>query len=177
MRISKALRRRYLSRGLSAPALPVYVNNNLIGKIGIGGELRSAIPVGAVRVRSNSNTVTIQALQGIEYKVEVNAPMQMFMNEPDFEVRLVNASSGAPVSDAQMAPVGGPIAPPPTPRPVEKGAWIYAAQKVAQGGQCAAEPKPQLTGKGPGFETYVVPCFSGDVLNVRCEFGQCRALK
>ena len=34
-----------------------------------------------------------------------------------------------------------------------------------------------LAAKGPGFETYSVACATGDTMMVRCEFGNCRALR
>ena len=34
-----------------------------------------------------------------------------------------------------------------------------------------------LAAKGPGFETYSVPCSNGDALAIRCEFGNCRVLR
>lgn len=43
--------------------------------------------------------------------------------------------------------------------------------------QCAAQPRAVLAGKGPGAETYTVKCDNGDVMTVRCEFGNCRALR
>ena len=34
----------------------------------------------------------------------------------------------------------------------------------------------ELTAKGPGYETYNVPCDNGGTWAVRCEFGKCRVL-
>jgi hypothetical protein len=172
----------HVTRGFgpgTAISAPVYVNNNLIGKIGPGGELFSPVPVGALRVRSTSNTVSLQAAAGAIYAFEVSLPLQLWLAEPDFEIRVTGASGGLPSIAPLPAPsANGPAPPSPQP-PVLKpaGEWSYSVEKVARDGKCAAEPKPQLTGKGPGFETYVVQCFSGDVINVRCEFGQCPPLR
>ena len=43
---------------------------------------------------------------------------------------------------------------------------------------CNAQPAPRLTAsQGNSLETYTVACTGGDVLSVRCEWGNCRALK
>jgi hypothetical protein len=161
----------------SALQAPIYVNNNLIGKIGVGGELRTPVPAGTVRVRSTANTVTIQAIPGAEYSFDV-AIDGMWIAEPDWIVRSLGQTGPSSTADAPLAQQSYPREPtaviatrPPT------GDWSYAAERVARNEKCAADPRPTLTAKGSGFETYLVQCFSGDVLNVRCEFGQCKALR
>ena len=51
------------------------------------------------------------------------------------------------------------------------------AERVAKEQSCAVAPRAALVAKGPGFETYSAVCTSGDTMMVRCEFGNCRALK
>lgn len=51
------------------------------------------------------------------------------------------------------------------------------AERLAKQQSCHASPRAVLAGKGPGFESYVVPCANGDLLMIRCEFGNCRALR
>lgn len=59
----------------------------------------------------------------------------------------------------------------------ELGRDAYNAGKLAAQQACSAQPRPALVGRGPGFESYTVECTSGDTLMIRCEFGNCRALR
>jgi len=68
-----------------------------------------------------------------------------------------------------------PIMPPP-PKPTGKDA--YVAERLARDMKCTnAETLASLIGRGPGFESYSLACTNGEMLIVRCEFGNCRALK
>ncbi len=60
---------------------------------------------------------------------------------------------------------------------IATGQDAYTVQHLAQDQACRASASPVLTAKGPGFESYVVNCSSGDSLMFRCEFGNCRILK
>jgi len=67
---------------------------------------------------------------------------------------------------------------PDTARPVVTGGQeLLQAERFAKAQACHASPQAALAAKGPGFETYSVACSSGDTMMVRCEFGNCRALK
>ena len=68
-----------------------------------------------------------------------------------------------------------PVAPEAPPRPT--GADAYSAERLAREQACHAQPVAALAAKGPGFETYSVPCSNGDALAIRCEFGNCRVLR
>ena len=57
------------------------------------------------------------------------------------------------------------------------GEWSFGAERVAKSASCNSQPIARLTGKGPGFETFALTCTNGDVMNVRCDRGQCRALR
>jgi hypothetical protein len=72
---------------------------------------------------------------------------------------------------AQLAPVT------PTPAPVAVGVDSFNVERLARAQACRAAPLAALVAKGPGFETYSVPCDNGDALAVRCEFGHCRVLR
>lgn len=67
-----------------------------------------------------------------------------------------------------------------TPEPVlaprRTGVDTYNAEVVAKAGRCSLQPRAELTAKGPGYETYSVPCANGGTWAVRCDFGQCRVL-
>ncbi|GAA6118910.1 hypothetical protein Acidovoranil_10130 [Acidovorax sp. FG27] len=74
-----------------------------------------------------------------------------------------------------------PPAPLPPPRPFAPpratGVDTFNAERLAREQSCSAQPLATLAAKGPGFETYSVPCANGDALAVRCEFGNCRVLR
>jgi hypothetical protein len=57
------------------------------------------------------------------------------------------------------------------------GVDTYNAEKLAKNRACAAQPLASLSVKGPGFETYSVPCSNGQSIAIRCEFGNCRVLQ
>lgn len=57
------------------------------------------------------------------------------------------------------------------------GQDVLTAQAFAKTQRCAADPRATLVAKGPGFETYSLLCANADTMVVRCEFGNCRALR
>lgn len=57
------------------------------------------------------------------------------------------------------------------------GEDLFNVNRLAIAESCDANPKASMTGKGPSYEVYTVPCAKGDTLTVRCEFGNCRSLK
>jgi hypothetical protein len=82
------------------------------------------------------------------------------------------AMAGEAPAQAQMQAV--PVSDMPPFRPT--GVDTYNAEKLAKNRACAAQPLASLTAKGPGFETYSVPCSNGNSIAIRCEFGKCRVL-
>jgi hypothetical protein len=64
-----------------------------------------------------------------------------------------------------------------TPAAPKMGKFTYEVEQFAKSERCSNDPKVMLTATGPGFENYSVPCADGDALAVRCEMGNCRALK
>lgn len=57
------------------------------------------------------------------------------------------------------------------------GGDTLQAETYAKTNSCSASPRANLVAKGRGFETYTLACTNGDTMMVRCEFGNCRALK
>jgi hypothetical protein len=57
------------------------------------------------------------------------------------------------------------------------GADTLQAESYARAQGCSATPRAALIAKGPGYETYSLACNSGDTIMVRCEYGNCRALR
>lgn len=94
------------------------------------------------------------------------------------------APTAAPLTTAPSIPAVAGSSPYYTPQeqpsraePVRTGQDGFAAEALARDQLCAATPRAVLVGKGPGFETYSVLCSNADVLMLRCEFGNCRALR
>ena len=97
---------------------------------------------------------------------------------------VIPAAYAAPVQAAVPAPTTGTGSPYYTPQPADPARVVAAsgqdklqAESFAKSQMCAATPYAYLAVKGPGFETYSVACASGDTMMVRCEFGNCRALR
>ena len=97
------------------------------------------------------------------------------------------------VAVAQRAPVAQPVAvatptlssgvvqiptlaasPPPQ---VPIGQDAFSAEKLARESKCDVNPNAKLVAKGPGYESFTVQCTNADALLIRCEMGNCRALK
>ncbi|WP_210392536.1 hypothetical protein [Variovorax sp. PAMC 28711] len=60
---------------------------------------------------------------------------------------------------------------------VPQGKDTLMAERLAKERSCSPQPKAILSGKGAGFEAYMVSCTNGDALSIRCEFGNCRVLQ
>jgi hypothetical protein len=76
------------------------------------------------------------------------------------------------VDTAQRSSVSSP------PPPREKiGQFSVNAEKTAASANCTSQKPATLTASGPGYETFMVACPDGESLAVRCDFGNCRALK
>lgn len=86
-----------------------------------------------------------------------------------------NPYNAAPVKNDQ-AIFGSQLNPEPTP-PVVQGNEVVQAELFAKREHCSASPNVKMAAKGAGFETYSVACINGDTMMIRCEFGNCRALK
>ncbi|GER16778.1 hypothetical protein D3C87_590220 [compost metagenome] len=61
-------------------------------------------------------------------------------------------------------------------KPRRTGIDTYNVERLAKAGRCNVQPRAELTAKGPGYESYSVPCTTGVAWAVRCEFGNCRVL-
>lgn len=93
-------------------------------------------------------------------------------NTPEAEYGPQAAAGAAPT---QVQTQAVPVAYMPASRPT--GRDTYNAEKLAKNRACAAQPLASLSAKGPGFETYNVPCSNGHSIAIRCEFGNCRVLQ
>lgn len=77
----------------------------------------------------------------------------------------------------QTSPYGYPVQNNTVSQPAPMGKDAYQAEKLAKEQACTPTPVLAMAAKGPGFETYSAACISGDTLMIKCEFGNCRALR
>jgi hypothetical protein len=82
-------------------------------------------------------------------------------------------TSGTTVERNRMNEVSAP--PPPPPKATGKDS--FQAERFAKSVGCIKDTTATLIGKGPGYESYSFQCLNEEVLVVRCEYGNCRALK
>ena len=104
-----------------------------------------------------------------------------------------NMSDRAPTAPLYAAPAGGRVTPIPSaaapapitvpePAPQSQPAPIvgkdsFVAERLARELNCTREGSAKLVGQGPGYETYSFQCANRETLVMRCEFGNCRALR
>lgn len=99
------------------------------------------------------------------------------------EVTPALGSYQQPIQSTAVAPtptMQTPLLPQPAANPkppAEIGQYAYEAERIPAAKACAAIPQATLVNKGPGFELYSVACRNADTLMVRCELGNCRALR
>lgn len=138
---------------------------SLMGGTAIGGAANYA-----GRAESRQQMVVINCMAGRGYRtLDGGAVSQVVLMQP------AAASIAAQGPAAAAAPQGSPYVAAAAPGPV--GQESYQVERMAEVKACSAAPRATLTGKGPGFELYSVPCANGDSLSVRCEFGACRVLR
>jgi hypothetical protein len=100
--------------------------------------------------------------------------------DPGFVPSAGAAPATVPANVASsITPIGQPaaVAPqaPATAAPV--GVDSVVAERFAREMGCTRDVSAKLIGKGPGYESFSFQCLNGETLVVRCEFGNCRALK
>lgn len=100
-------------------------------------------------------------------------------------VSAVPVSAPNPTPPLRLASDGRPAIPgvvanpeaPDKPLPVNPGKDVFVAEQLARRLQCTPDGSATLVGKGPGYETYSFACKGSETLVVRCEYGNCRALR
>lgn len=83
-------------------------------------------------------------------------------------VALVTQGNGDPPPTVTIQPISQAVPP--------QGKFSLQAERAAAP-SCKISAMARLITSGPGFETYSVPCADGDAATIRCDFGNCRALK
>ena len=71
------------------------VNNELVGRIGPGGHIETAVPAGRVSVSVTTSDVVLDAEQNAEYFVKVTMPAQVWLMTPSFEIEQIDKTEGA----------------------------------------------------------------------------------
>lgn len=89
------------------------------------------------------------------------------------EQRAAEAQANMAPSSTSTIPGVSVSKPPPA-----TGQDAYVAGKFGRDAKCGSIETPAvLAAKGPGYETYSMACTSGDTMMIRCELGNCRALR
>jgi hypothetical protein len=118
-------------------------------------------------------------------------PVPTAIRVPEPAAALAPALANQPAATAALPPLprsedGRPAIPGvltvtettvPKAAPPPSGQDAYQAEQLARRMNCAFSNSSSLVGKGPGYETYGVRCGNGETIVIRCEFGNCRALK
>lgn len=113
---------------------------------------------------------------GYEFKVDLECYRRVPCDELERSGRRVfNLYVHQPTPPGATSSTAAPV--PAAAGPRKAGEDVINAERVAKEQGCSATPAAALAAKGPGFESYTLACTSGDVMMVRCEFGNCRALK
>src|SRR5690349_8915513 len=137
----------------------------------MGRRMRKVLSVAALLIVSGCSTYMPQRY-GIsaENNFSIWAPTVLTPPAPTFP-----AVIGAPVARPAPALPARLASLPAT--PVQFGKFIYQAEHVPQVRACDGQGNVTFTGTGGGVELYEARCANGDVLTVRCEWGNCRALR
>jgi hypothetical protein len=87
----------------------------------------------------------------------------------------LNADAPPTVAAVVKAPTSPPA--PEKKPPAVIGQDSVGAERVGRDIGCTRDTLATMIGKGPGYETYSLQCTNGETLIVRCDFGNCRAMK
>lgn len=71
--------------GSAIPA-PVYLNEQLLGRIGPGGYLSTKVPVGEIAISSTTSKIIVNTEEEDTYYFKVRMPFQFWIISPDFDV-------------------------------------------------------------------------------------------
>lgn len=156
----------------SAYGLRGSYRNDLASSGGLMGVTSAGNKATAQQERILSNCMAgrgYRTLDGSAAQVVYVAPQQGSMAQ----------SGSAPQQGAavQTASIVWPKTPAPAVPTKAEGKWSYDVERLPATKACNPTPQVQLAAAGPGNETYTIACVSGDVLTVKCEFGNCRALR
>ncbi len=66
---------------------PVYVNNQLIGRLGPGGHMQIKIPAGRNSISVTTSDIIIDAKEGTSYYAKVTIPLQIWWMTPSFNIK------------------------------------------------------------------------------------------
>lgn len=142
---------------------------------------------GGMKAANNSNMkqerIIANCMAGRGYRVlDASVPVNTRAKSPYLDTPDQAASAVPPLTPTQAVSVNPAAYVTPAPKAPEAprretGQDTYQAEKLAKTQSCSANPVATLSAKGPGFETYSIPCGNGDTWAVRCEFGNCRVLQ
>lgn len=159
----------------------IRIDGRIVGNLASGEELAANVAPGDHTLEASTTGVWCgaNAVGGLSFVLNEGQAKEFrtgFSGMFNLDVSQTGESVPKP---AAVAPVAAPAAPKTAPKPAApSGQFGTEAAKLARDQRCAAfDTSAQFVAKGPGFETYSVPCVNGEVMMVRCEFGNCRALR
>jgi predicted Zn-dependent protease len=128
--------------------------------------------------KSAVRSTTVQAAAAPSGSGQTSVVERSSSPRTSMDASTASSLSATPTSLASIVAasrIGEPGAPKLTPQ--QAGKDSYSAERFAKDAKCYSATPASLIAKGPGYETYSVQCEKAEVLIVRCEFGNCRALK
>lgn len=117
--------------------------------------------------------IIANCMAGRGYRV-VDGTATVAVGQPATPLSAPPSQALIPTQHANTTIQGVSVSKPPPP----SGEDAFVAGKLGREAQCGTLDTPAvLAAKGPGYETYSMACVSGDTLMIRCEMGNCRALR
>ena len=163
-------------------------DSRVIGAGANSGALSGGLHAGA-NARSRQQIVMGNCMASRGYRVIDGTAQLSFvqvMQQPSQPVagqpivgQPVTWTPAPPAPQAAAVPDGIVRLPTPAASPPVRltGTDSYAADRIARDAKCNSTDVSTLVAKGPGYESYSMQCTNGDVMMIRCEFGNCRALR
>ena len=126
------------------------------------------------RAVGRQERIIANCMAGRGYKV-VDGSATVAIGQPATPLSAPPSQALMPAPQAQNTVIQGVSVSKPAP---PSGEDAFVAGKFGRDAKCGALDTPAvLAAKGPGYETYSMACTNGDTLMMRCELGNCRALR
>ena len=127
-----------------------------------------------------STTPTDDGSQSVAAPLAAALPSEPVSTPP---ATMVQTVAPLPVTAPSMqrasivTPAAAPLLAKEPPGSVKIGQNDFQVRRLARDQSCHSDGRPILVSTGPATEAYTVVCANGDSIAVRCEYGNCRALK
>jgi hypothetical protein len=113
-----------------------------------------------------------------DVNVQPGMPMAYRISSDQAGSIRLQPTAGAMLMPEKAPAVAVPIPPQAVPPSTAAGGPDrYSAEVFVRASGCQATPLISLVNRVPGVETYAASCTNGSSMVIRCEFGNCRALR